>query len=61
MGTSIVQGGPGFPVMLPAAYHYMSTEQILDHDIVKDDIPDPMISRLFEEVKGVGVGGWRGV
>ena len=50
MAASIVQGSSGFPVLLPAAYHYISTGQYL-HQVKEDnDVPDPSIRALLNAV-----------
>ncbi len=47
VATSIVQGGPGFPVLLPAAYSYICSEAYMDKIT---DIPDPLVKTLVEDV-----------
>ena len=50
MATSIIQGGPGFPVLLPAAYSYICSEEYMDKIT---DIPDPLVSNLLDHVRSL--------
>lgn len=50
VATCIVQGGRGFPVMMPAAYRYLASSQLLNQTI-EGKIPDPLISSLLNEVR----------
>lgn len=36
---SIVQGGPGFPVLADATYHYMTTGETTDVKVSDEDLP----------------------
>jgi len=36
---SIVQGGPGFPVLADATYHYLNTGQTTDIKVSNEDLP----------------------
>lgn len=48
VATSIIQGGPGFPVLLPAAYRTICHSwSAADHP---DEIPDPLIHNLLDQV-----------
>ena len=47
---SIVQGGPGFPVMLPAAYHYLTTKEYIGQLVDDLDAPDPQMFELLYKV-----------
>ena len=47
---SIVQGGPGFPVMLPAAYHYLTTHDYIGQLVNDSDVPDPFVLELLTKV-----------
>ena len=38
-GTSIAQGGLGFPVLADAAYHYMTTEETTGLKVSNEDLP----------------------
>ena len=38
IATSIIQGGPGFPMMMPAAYHYISC----------GDYQSPELSKVYD-------------
>ena len=40
---SIVQGGSGFPVLLPAAYHYVTTGEYLGQVMDDGSVPDTQI------------------
>ena len=53
VATSIIQGGPGFPVLSPAAYNYLSSGKFIDQFSA---IPDPLISSLLDQVRILGVG-----
>ena len=48
---SIVQGGPGFPVMLPAAYHYLTTHEYIGQVMKDSDVPDPFVLELLTKVR----------
>ena len=47
---SIIQGGNGFPVLLPVAYQYIVTGEYLRLDIPDDDIPDPFVKEILKQV-----------
>ena len=47
---SIVQGGPGFPVMLPAAYQYLTTHEYIGQLVKDSDVPDPFVLELLSKV-----------
>lgn len=47
---SIVQGGPGLPVMLPAAYHYLTTHEYINQIVEDTDVPDPYVLDLLHKV-----------
>lgn len=49
VATSIFQGGPGFPVLLPSAYHYISSGECKVDEM---DVPDPVIRNLLQTVSG---------
>lgn len=51
---SIVQGGSGFPVLLPAAYHYLTTGEYLGQFVDDGSIPDPEIRQLLHQVRNDG-------
>ena len=51
IAMSLMQGGPGFPVLSPHVYEYMSTQQYLDLNIKDDDIPDPLVRLLLTQVE----------
>ena len=46
----IVQGGCGFPVLLPAAYHYLTTGEYLGQIVDDNVVPDPQIRHLLRQV-----------
>lgn len=48
VATSIIQGGPGLPVLLPAAYRYVCYNECHGEEI--DIVPDPVIRNLLERV-----------
>lgn len=48
VATSIIQGGRGFPVLLPAAYSYICKEEYLGN---LGETPDPLVSSLLEQVR----------
>ena len=50
VATSIIQGGPGFPVMLPAAYRYMQCGDYQCPEVIVD-VPDPMMQSLLCQVQ----------
>ena len=47
VAMSIVQGGPGFPVMLPAAFNYLTTHQYIGQLVKDSDVPDPFVLELL--------------
>ena len=51
IATSIFQGGPGFPVLLPCAYQYISSGECKVH-VDEMDIPDPVTRNLLQAVSG---------
>ena len=50
IAMSIVQGGPGFPIMLPAAYHYLTTREYIGQVVKDSDVPDPFVLELLTKV-----------
>ena len=50
VAMSIVQGGPGLPVMLPAAYAYMCREEEYLSKLDCKDVPDPLVATLLDRV-----------
>ena len=51
IAMSIVQGGSGFPVLHPAAYHYLTTGEYLGQVVDDGSVPDPQIQELLRQVK----------
>lgn len=49
VATSILQGGPGLPVLLPAAYQYIWSGQCNVEDM--NAIPDPLTRNLLSIVR----------
>lgn len=47
---SALQGGPGFPVLLPALYKYISMGQYDLEDLTDEDVPDCEVQRLLAAV-----------
>ena len=47
---SIVQGGPGFPVILLTAYHYLITHEYIGQLVKDSDVPDPFVLELLSKV-----------
>ena len=47
----MLQGGPGFPTLLPLVYQYIVTGNYDPHDIHVDDVPDYQVQSLLSEVK----------
>ncbi len=45
IATSIVQGGPGFPVLHPVVYKYITTGEYLGLVVDDSDVPDPFIKQ----------------
>ena len=50
VSMSVVQGGPGFPVLLPAVYEYITTGQYRPQDIWDTDVPDSQVQSLLAQV-----------
>ena len=47
----MLQGGPGFPTLLPLVYQYIVTGNYDPHDIHVDDVADYQVQSLLSEVK----------
>ena len=53
---SSLQGGPGFPVLLPALYNYVARGLYCLDDVSDSDVPDLHVQDLLSQVhKGVFV------
>ena len=52
VATSTLQGGPGLPILLPAAYKYICTGDYINVIMDNDDVPDPEIRKLLNQVRG---------
>ena len=50
VSMSAVQGGPGFPNLLPVVYDYLSKGQYNPEDICIGDVPDYQVRALLTEV-----------
>ena len=50
MAISIVQGGPGFPVLLPALYQYFCTGECTNLPIEDCDVPHHEAKKLLMQV-----------
>ena len=50
IGMSIVQGGPGLPMLHPAVYQYMTTGKYLDVNMSVKGIPDAGVRILIDQV-----------
>ena len=48
VATCILQGGPGFPVFLPAVYHYISTKVFTEMPIAPS--VNFVVSHLLDKV-----------
>ena len=53
MATSILQGGPGFPLLHPAAYSYICGEEYTDKFSDNADVPDPLVRDLLDRVSSL--------
>ena len=51
--TSIVQGGPGLPIFLPAVYHYLCFGKY-STELKTAEVPDLLIRNLLEQVRSSG-------
>ena len=47
---SVVQGGPGIPMLHPAVYQYMITGKYTDIDVSVKGIPDAGVRALIDQV-----------
>ena len=47
---SVVQGGPGLPILHPAVYQYMTTGKYIDVNMSVKGIPDAGVRALIEQV-----------
>lgn len=47
---STIQGGPGFPVLHPSVYQYMTTGKYINADVLVKDIPDAGVRDLIDQV-----------
>lgn len=50
VAMSIVQGGSGLPIFHPAVYHYLTTGVYLGQVTADDEVPDPQVRLLLNEV-----------
>jgi len=48
-GMSLIQGGPGFPLLADAVYHYLCTGEITGMTATVEDLP-LMIKQLVQQV-----------
>lgn len=53
VATSIIQGGPGLPVLLPAAYRYICYNDYRGEEI--GIVPDPFVRKLLDDVSSHSV------
>ena len=53
IAASILQGGPGFPVLSPALYQYLSTQSLngVFNLASAEDIPDSTIANAVAQVR----------
>lgn len=51
VATSIVQGGPGLPVFLPAAYSFICHGEYSGEEMCT--VPDPVVQGLLDCVSNV--------
>ena len=49
VGTSILQGGPGFPLFNPGVYTYISKRRYLG--VIDGRVPDPAVQHLLDLVR----------
>ncbi len=54
--TSIVQGGPGLPVFLPAAYHYICAKE--ENIKQSERVPDTLVRELLCQVRMLNYISW---
>ena len=50
VAVSVVQGGSGLPIFHPAVYHYLTTGVYLGQVTTDDEVPDPQVRILLNEV-----------
>ena len=50
MAMSILNGGPGFPILHPALFNYIATGDYLDQHLATSDVPVPSVRMLLSEV-----------
>ena len=56
IATSILQGGDGFPVVLPALYDYISMGTYSADSLDTSMVPDPLVKNLLQQVRQSPVG-----
>lgn len=50
MAMSIVQGGPGLPILSPVVYDYISSGHYCPEKIVDSDVPNLDVQLLLAQV-----------
>ena len=50
IGMSVVQGGPGIPMLHPAVYQYMITDKYTDINVSVKGIPAAGVRALIDQV-----------
>ena len=53
MATSVIQGGPGFPVLLPAVYDYICGKKDFTQQL--SDVPETIVRNLLHRVSSLRV------
>ena len=50
IGMSVLQGGPGLPVLSKYLYNYLTNGEYINLDIKISDVPEPGARALLEKV-----------
>ena len=50
IGMSMLQGGPGLPVLSKRLYGYFTNGVYINLDIKSSEVPDPSVRALLEKV-----------
>ena len=50
VGMSVLQGGPGLPVLSKHLYNYFTNGVYINLDIKNSEVPDPSVRALLEKV-----------
>ena len=49
MGTSLAQGGSGYPFFAPSVFEYFSGKDLCSISVRREEIPDPEAEKTFQK------------